>query len=85
MTNISRDILGSLSAAILSYEGEWTEKPIEDMLTQFAEKQDLKMGKVAQPLRAALTGTTASPGIYEVMWVLGKTEVLDRIQDVLSR
>jgi hypothetical protein len=36
------------------------------MLNQYAEKEGLKMGKVAQPLRAALTGTTASPGIYEV-------------------
>jgi hypothetical protein len=63
-----RDILGGLSAAILAYSGEWDEKSIEDMLNQYAEKGGLKMGKVAQPLRAALTGTTASPGIYEVFF-----------------
>ena len=41
-----------------------------------------KMGAVAQPLRAALTGTTASPGIFDVMAALGATEALARIDDV---
>ena len=46
-----------------------------------AETQGLKLGLIAQPLRAALTGRTASPGIFEVMAVLGKDETLGRLAD----
>ncbi|MFK8034575.1 MAG: hypothetical protein AB8B94_10570, partial [Hyphomicrobiales bacterium] len=44
----------------------------------------LKLGKVAQPLRAALTGSNTSPGIYDVLLVLGKEESLKRIQAATS-
>jgi glutamyl-tRNA synthetase len=47
----------------------------------FAERRDVKLGAVAQPLRAALTGRTTSPGIFEVMAALGKQESLARIAD----
>jgi glutamyl-tRNA synthetase len=46
-----------------------------------AETQGLKLGKVAQPLRAALTGRTTSPGIFDVLVLLGKGESLSRIED----
>jgi glutamyl-tRNA synthetase len=46
-----------------------------------AEKAGLKLGKIAQPLRAALTGTSTSPGIFDVMEVLGRDESLGRIED----
>ena len=46
-----------------------------------AERQGVKLGAVAQPLRAALTGSLASPGIFEVMQVLGRDESLGRIRD----
>lgn len=82
---LHRDVLFDLSAVLLAYDGAWEPEAIEKAMTEFAESKDLKMGKVAQPLRAALTGTTASPGIYEVVWVLGKQEVLDRINDVLTK
>lgn len=58
----------------------WQEESIEDVVRQIAEKRDLKLGKVAQPLRAVLTGSNSSPGIFEVMHVLGKPETLDRIR-----
>jgi glutamyl-tRNA synthetase len=45
----------------------------------------VKLGQLAQPLRAALTGSTASPGIFEVMAVLGREEVLARLRDVVER
>ena len=48
---------------------------------EFAEARGLKLGKVAQPLRAALTGRTVSPGIFEVMVLIGKAETLARIAD----
>jgi glutamyl-tRNA synthetase len=50
----------------------------------FAERQSAKLGMVAQPLRAALTGRTTSPGIFEVLAVLGKQESLARIADQAS-
>ena len=46
-----------------------------------AEANDVKLGKLAQPLRAALTGRTTSPGIFDVLILLGKSESLARIAD----
>ncbi len=54
---------------------------MEAELRGFAEGGGLKLGAIAQPLRAALTGSLASPGIFEVMEVLGREESLARIQD----
>ena len=50
-----------------------------------AEAQGVKLGQLAQPLRAALTGGDASPGIFEVMAVLGREEALGRIADAVGR
>lgn len=61
---------------------EWTEENIQTAAKAYAETHELKLGKVAQPLRAALTGTTVSPGIFEVMAVLGREESLARLDDV---
>ncbi|AUG53032.1 glutamate--tRNA ligase [Thalassospira marina] len=58
----------------------WQEEAIEAVVKQLAESKDLKLGKVAQPLRAALTGSNSSPGIFEVMHVLGKPETLNRLK-----
>ncbi len=60
---------------------EWSEAALEEYIRAFASEANLKLGDVAQPLRAALTGTNASPGIFEVMEVLGREESLGRIQD----
>ncbi|WPZ32857.1 glutamate--tRNA ligase [Thalassobaculum sp. OXR-137] len=58
------------------------EGDVEEAVRSFAEAQELKLGKAAQPLRAALTGSTTSPGIFEVLAVLGKDESLRRIDAV---
>ncbi len=58
----------------------WDLSGIEAKIRAFCEAADLKLGKIAQPLRAALTGSTASPGIFEVMAILGKDEVIARIR-----
>lgn len=58
---------------------DWTEEALEAQLRAFAETHGLGFGKVAQPLRAALTGSNASPGLFELMVILGKTEVLARL------
>ncbi len=49
-----------------------------------ADELGVKLGQIAQPLRAALTGSDASPGIFEVMAVLGRDEVLARIDDAIE-
>jgi len=59
----------------------WTAQAAEQAVRHFAERQGLKLGAVAQPLRAALTGRTTSPGIFEVLAVLGKDESLGRLAD----
>lgn len=61
---------------------EWTKEQIEEVVRVSAEAEDLKLGKIAQPLRAALTGTTVSPGIFDVLEVLGKETSIGRIRDV---
>jgi len=59
----------------------WTAETTEHAVRGFAERHGAKLGAVAQPLRAALTGRTTSPGIFEVLTLLGKTESLDRLAD----
>ena len=60
----------------------WNKTKIEETLKNFATNNDTKFGSVAQPLRAALTGTTSSPDIFEVIEILGKEEVVQRIEAV---
>ena len=60
----------------------WTVEAIEDAIRRVAEDAGLGLGKVAQPLRAALTGRTVSPGIFDVLFLLGKEGSLERLTDV---
>jgi len=59
----------------------WTTEALETDLKSLAEEQGLGLGKLAQPLRAALTGQTTSPGIFDVLALLGRAESLARIDD----
>jgi len=79
LTPEARDSLGALAADLAAVE--WRAQSLEEKLRHFAERGGLKLGAVAQPLRAALTGSLASPGIFEVMEVLGREESLARIAD----
>lgn len=63
---------------------EFTKKSVNSCLHAFAEKENLKLGKVAQPLRAAVTGSTMSPGIDDTLLALGKNEVLARLGAVIN-
>ncbi len=76
----ARAILSDLTKALNQAE-DWTVQSVDEALRAFAQAQDLKFGKVAQPVRAALTGTTVSPGIFHVMAALGRDETLARLQD----
>jgi glutamyl-tRNA synthetase len=59
----------------------WTAETTERAVRAFAERKGVKLGAVAQPLRAALTGRTTSPGIFEVLILFGKAESLARVAD----
>ena len=59
----------------------WTAATTEAAMRSFAEQNNLKLGAVAQPLRVALTGKTTSPGIFDVLAVLGRQTCLERLQD----
>jgi glutamyl-tRNA synthetase len=77
----------STLAAILPVLAEipsWTASALEAGVREHAEKTGLKLGKVAQPLRAALTGSTVSPPVFDVMAALGREEALARIRDQAS-
>jgi glutamyl-tRNA synthetase len=80
LTPQARILLGKLAAALQSEAKEWSEKPIEEAIRRFADSEGVKLGQVAQPLRVALTGSTASPGIFEVLAVLGPEESTARLQ-----
>jgi glutamyl-tRNA synthetase len=80
LTSDARSLLGQLSKQ-LSTVDPWSAEATERDVRAFAERQGLKLGAVAQPLRAAVTGRTTSPGIFEVLEVLGRTESLARIAD----
>jgi glutamyl-tRNA synthetase len=59
----------------------WDHESTDAAVREVAETTGLKLGKLAQPLRAALTGKTTSPGIFDVLALLGKDESLARISD----
>jgi len=59
----------------------WEAQALDAAARHFAEQNGLKLGAVAQPLRAALTGRSTSPGIFDVLVVLGREESLARIRD----
>ena len=80
LTPEARDLLCG-AAADLALVEPWTPEGTEQAVRTFAEQRGTKLGAVAQPLRAALTGRTTSPGIFEVLAVLGKVESLARLAD----
>ena len=76
----ARDLLARVHAA-LSALSDWTEAATEQAVREVAEAEGAKLGQVAQPLRAALTGRATSPGIFDVLALLGREESLARIGD----
>jgi len=74
--------LGELRT-LLAGTDPWTVSAIEEKVRAFADQNGLKLGKVAQPIRAAVTGTNVSPGIFDVLEVLGRDETLGRFDDAL--
>ena len=69
-------MLGQLEAA-----ADWHAPTLEAVVRAYAEQTGQKLGKVAEPLRAALTGRSVSPPVFDVMAVLGREEALARIRE----
>jgi len=65
----------------LAATDDWSAPALEAAVRPVAESRGIGLGKVAQPLRAALTGRTTSPGIFDVLALLGKEESLGRLED----
>jgi glutamyl-tRNA synthetase len=74
----ARTLLGALHAALAELPG-WTVEATEEAVRKVSEDAGVKLGQVAQPLRAALTGRATSPGIFDVLVLLGRRESLARI------
>ena len=83
LTDDARRLLAQLSDFLAALD-PWSTDNIGAAIHDFADKESVKLGQIAQPLRAALCGTTASPGIFEVAGILGKDEVLGRLGDVMA-
>jgi glutamyl-tRNA synthetase len=64
---------------------DWSPAALEIAIRDLADAKGLKLGQVAQPLRAALTGRSVSPPVFDVLAVLGRDEALARIRDQSSR
>ena len=79
----ARALLGQAHAA-LSALPAWDHDSLDNAVRAIADKAGIKLGKLAQPLRAALTGRTTSPGIFDVLLHLGQHESMGRIRDQLE-
>jgi glutamyl-tRNA synthetase len=86
LDDTARARLKDLHAALdLMVDGpQWNAPHLEHFMKEYCVTANLKLGDVAQPLRAALTGSRASPGIFEVMAVLGRAESLARLADAVK-
>lgn len=82
LTPEARKLLAGLGEVL--EKAEWTVPALEGATKGFAEASGIKLGQVAQPLRAALTGKSTSPGIFDVLLVLGREESLGRIKDQVT-
>jgi glutamyl-tRNA synthetase len=83
LTDETRAVLRDM-ADVLQGLNAWSVPAIDAAMRALAETKGLKLGKLAQPLRAALTGRTVSPGIFEVMVLIGRDESMARLKDQIS-
>jgi glutamyl-tRNA synthetase len=83
LTNAARPSIASLKAELASIE-DFTHANIEQAFASTLQKCGLKLGELAQPVRVALTGSTVSPGIHEVIAVLGKKRTLQRLEKAIA-
>ena len=83
LTDEARVLLGAAHLRLAAL-ANWDSPSLEAGIREIAESESVKLGKLAQPLRAALTGRTTSPGIFDVLALLGREESLARIADQME-
>ncbi|MBC8284863.1 MAG: glutamate--tRNA ligase [Nitrospinae bacterium] len=83
LTDEAKPLLEKVIAGLSALEDFSTEN-IESLFKNIVEEEGMKLGKLAQPVRVALTGTTVSPGIYDVLILLGKEETLKRLGNCIK-
>ncbi len=83
---LNSDILDMLQKAAGYIENikEYNQEELENIFKQIMEETGLKFGKIAQPIRVALTGTTTSPGIFEMLLALGSGKTINRIKAAIK-
>ena len=79
LTDVSRGILRELTPQLQN--ASWSRDALEGIVASTAEAQDMKLGKLAGPLRAALAGRAVSPSVFDMMLVLGREETIARLMD----
>ena len=79
---VSRGILGELTPHLQN--ASWTRDALEGVVQSLAEAHDTKLGKLAGPLRAALSGRAVSPSVFDMMLVLGRDETVQRLRDATT-
>ena len=79
LDDVSRGILGQLTPQLQN--ASWNRDTLEQVVTEVAEANETKLGKLAQPLRAALAGRTVSPSVFDMMLVIGREETILRLKD----
>jgi glutamyl-tRNA synthetase len=83
LDDAARQLLARARDALAAVE-DWSASALEAAIREVAEEAQIGLGKVAQPLRAALTGRTTSPGIFDVLALLGREESLARLSDQID-
>ncbi len=79
LTDVSRRILAELTPQLQN--ASWSKDTLEGIVASTAEAHDMKLGKLAGPLRAALAGRAVSPSMFDMMLVLGRDETIARLRD----
>jgi glutamyl-tRNA synthetase len=82
LDTVSRRMLSRLTPQLRN--ASWDAQSLEHAVRSFAETEGMSLGKVAQPLRAALTGRTISPSVFDMMSIIGRDESLARLEDCIA-
>jgi glutamyl-tRNA synthetase len=80
LDTVSISILNELTPQLQN--AKWTREELEGLVERLALSHDRKMGKLAAPLRAALSGRVTSPSVFDMMLVLGRDETIARLNDI---
>ncbi len=83
---LNEDGLAVISGILPLFEAlaDWQAESVETCIRNYTESNDLKLGKVAQPIRAAVTGKATSPGAFDVLQILGRDVSINRMKDALA-